>query len=78
MSFVDLPISDRKLRGVAHAILKQGKNFSRSGFSETLTQGEYKKLRDAMAKRGLVVKRGNRTDLTDVGRETLGMILGES
>ncbi|HUW11164.1 MAG TPA: hypothetical protein VM537_15650 [Anaerolineae bacterium] len=72
--WVDLPVSDDKMRRVARAVLA-GKNFSRPVLSDELsilTQGEYKKLAAALRKgRMLVLMADNHYELLAAGKRML-------
>ena len=72
--WVDLPVSDDKMRRVARAMLA-GKNFSRPVLSDELgilSQGEYKKLAAALAKgRMLVLMSDNHYELLAAGKRML-------
>ena len=73
--WIDLPVSDRKLREVARAVLWRRRNFSRPALCNEagiLSQTEYHKLAAAMIKRGLLIELpGNQRELTAVGRSIL-------
>ena len=75
--FLELPLSEAQLVGVARA-LENGKPFSREGMRRIITQTEYRRLCDVMAKGGLLARLpGNRTVLTGSGRAMFRKVLQE-
>ena len=76
--FIDLPISDAKLRAVAVAVLRNGRAFSRPALAGVLSQGDYHKLAAALVNRGLARDLpGNKRELTAAGRAVLRRVLGD-
>ncbi len=74
--YVDLPLSDDKVRDVARACLRLGAAFSRPALCDdmhALSQAEYHKLAGAMVDAGLARDLpGNKRELTGAGRAVLG------
>ena len=74
--FVDLAISEDKLRAMA-AALHSGKPLSRAGMRGVLSQLESRKVIAELCRRGLAVKLpGNRRELTVAGRAVMKHVLG--
>ena len=72
LRFLDLPITEAKLRDVARAVLGEGANFSRRGLGEVMSQADYERLARAMIKAGLLVDLpGNNRELSAAGRALL-------
>ena len=74
--FVDLAISEDKLRAMAAAVLKNGKAFSRPALRGVLSQTEYNRVAKEMVRRGLARDLpGNKRELTAAGRAVLKKML---
>lgn len=76
LRFLDLPITEAKLREVAQAVLQGNASFSRRGLAEVLTQADYERLARAMIEAGLLVDLpGNKRELSAAGRMLLRQML---
>jgi hypothetical protein len=75
MRFVDVPLSDRELERIAHAVFVQKENFSRRGLSDIISQEDYAATYNAMLEGGLIAHIGNSNELTAAGRNFLRQYL---
>ena len=70
-SFIDIPISDSRMKEVATAVMIQGGGFTRRWLCDhkkVMSQKQFQDLRLCLIRYGILESGGNRTKITPVGR----------